>query len=100
MTLQLLTFPGCPNAAAARAVVKQALDSLGLDIPIEEVDVTASDTPLQLKRWGSPTILVDGRDVAQGEPSGASCRVYRTSDGRSAGSPELGLVVGHLVGKT
>jgi hypothetical protein len=44
----------------------------------EDVDVTAVGTPEHLRQWGSPTILVDGRDIAGDPPTGPSCRIYGT----------------------
>ena len=39
---------------------------------------------------GSPTIRVDGRDVAEpgDEPVGLNCRVYRLRDGRISAVPD------------
>jgi hypothetical protein len=49
---------------------------LGLE-PFEEVDLLDAKTPIDLKGWGSPTILVDGKDVAgYSKGSGLGCRVY------------------------
>ena len=55
-----------------------------------ELDVTAPTTPEHLRHWGSPTILVDGTDVAHGSPTGASCRVYLDSE--LPGVPPLALL--------
>jgi hypothetical protein len=68
MKLELLLTPGCPNAAATRAVVAECLDRLGLAIPIQE---RVGDFP-------SPTILVDGVDVMTGltgAPPVHACRL-------------------------
>lgn len=68
MRVDLLLAPGCPNAAAARAVLAQALDELeGAPVVTERV----GDYP-------SPTVLVDSVDVmngAAGTPSGRACRL-------------------------
>jgi hypothetical protein len=74
--VQLLSFPGCPNVAATREALRRALGASGLPAEFEEADVTSSVTPEPLKAWGSPTILVDGRDVAGSEPTGPCCRLY------------------------
>jgi len=74
--VQLLSFPGCPNVAATREALRRALVASGLPPEFEEADVTSSVTPEPLKAWGSPTILVDGRDVAGSEPTGPCCRLY------------------------
>jgi mercuric ion transport protein len=76
--VQLLHFPGCPHVDAARAALRAA------GISFDEVDVTAPGTPAALRNWGSPTILVDGRDVAGSpQPTGLSCRLYSSGDAPS-----------------
>ncbi len=98
MKVQLLTFPGCPNAEAAREALRSMLASSGIVSPIEEVDTTAPDTPEPLRGWGSPTVLIDGRDVGgQETPTGASCRLYRDGDGRHHGIPSETLLRAALV---
>lgn len=82
MVIQLLYFPECPNVAAAREVLNRALASFPDPPLVTEIDVTDASTPEHLRAWGSPTILVDGADVAGDEvPAGAAaapcCRVYR-----------------------
>ena len=90
MLVQLLFFPGCPNVDAARGTLARALSEVDDPPPIHEVDVTDPRTPPDLRSWGSPTILIDGVDVAGGEASGSCCRLYLTSEVR--GAPSLALV--------
>ena len=85
MKVQLLYFPGCPNVESARENLRGALASRGIKtaaVAIEEIDTTSPGTPEHLVVWGSPTILIDGIDVA-GEQArgGASCRLYENSSG-------------------
>lgn len=87
MKVQLLTFAGCPNSAAAREMLRSVLVSAGITEPIEEADVNAPETPESLRGWGSPSILIDGVDVGGQEPAGTSCRLYRDEDGRLRGTP-------------
>jgi hypothetical protein len=82
--VQLLYFPGCPHVDRARRQLRQALGALEQRPEVTKIDVTDASTPEHLRRWGSPTILVDGVDVAGGVPSGSSCRLY-------AGSPDPGV---------
>ena len=42
-----------------------------IDAEIEEIDVTDPDAPASVRRWGSPTILVDGKDVAEQKANAA-----------------------------
>ena len=67
MKVELLLAPGCPNAAAARAVLAASLDQLGLAVPVQE---RVGDFP-------SPTILVDGVDVVTGRTGTAQVRACR-----------------------
>lgn len=87
MNIQLLFFPGCPNVDAARDTLRRALRASGLQDRFEEVDVSAPDAPASLRRWGSPTILVDGVDVDGTTPSGSSCRLYRFDGSKVSGVP-------------
>jgi hypothetical protein len=80
--VELLFFPGCPHVALARAALQEALGEQGT---WHEIDVTAADAPESVRRFGSPTVLVDGSDVEPGPAlSGRACRVY--ADGTGAPS--------------
>lgn len=93
MRVQLLTFSGCPNAEAARRTLRAVLASAGISASIEEVDTDAPDTPEPLRGWGSPTILIDGKDVGGLQaPSGSGCRLYRDEEGRLLGMPAEALL--------
>lgn len=78
MKIQLLHFEGCPNVDAARTALRTALAAEKLDVPIEEIDVERSDAPEWARGWGSPTILIDEKDVAGQErvSSSSCCRLY------------------------
>jgi hypothetical protein len=68
MDVELLVTPGCPHASAARTVVTDCLNRLGLSVPVRE---RVGDYP-------SPTVLVDGVDVMTGTPGVApvpACRL-------------------------
>lgn len=78
MKVHLLHFQGCPNVDAARTALRDALAAEKLDVPIEEIDVEDVAAPAWAHGWGSPTILIDGKDVAGQQPSGSSCcRLYQ-----------------------
>ena len=66
--IELLTAPGCPHAAAARATVTECLSALGIDATIID----------RVGHHPSPTVLVDGVDVMRPESrvqSGNACRL-------------------------
>jgi mercuric ion transport protein len=92
MRIQLLSFPGCPNVPEARKRLSDALADLGMPEEFEEIDVTDAACDPALVGWGSPTILIDGRDVEGAQPSStASCRLYRSTAGLSGVPSEVAI---------
>lgn len=86
----LLYEETCPNVAATREAIKDAMEKVGLNERVREVERSTPDLPKAWRSFGSPTVLVDGRDV-MGEPGGhtdcCSCRLYQGSDGALKGVP-------------
>jgi len=95
MKVPLVFQPGCPNAEPARAALDRALASVGLSAEIEKVQAYGPTSPDSLRRWGSPTILIDGVDVAGGRPTGPACRVYEEG-GATRGVPPDATIRGAL----
>ena len=64
--VELRHVPGCPHADAARALLRECLAELELDVPFHDNE----------GEYPSPTILVDGEDV-MGAPASqaAACRL-------------------------
>lgn len=91
LKLQLLYFQGCPNVALSRQLVATVLvDYPGVEL--EEVDVQAESTTVELRSWGSPTFLLAGRDIAGGRASGSCCRLYDDHHPESRGVPSQDLL--------
>lgn len=88
MDVTLLYFDGCPSWQTADARLRELAREM--DFTVIRREVTTSAEAEQVGFRGSPTILVDGRDVfAEGhEPVGLACRVYQTPEG-PAGAPTL-----------
>ena len=82
MKIEVLYFTGCPHAEAAIAEVERALRETKISADIRQT--AFSEEAARARGFaGSPTILVNGKDVEEsGENSGRglSCRIY--SDGR------------------
>lgn len=77
MKIQLLYFEGCPNLESARAAIRDAIAAERIDEVIEEIDVESPTAPDSVRGWGSPTILIDGKDVTgSSRATGSSCRLY------------------------
>ncbi len=90
--IELLYFPGCPNIGPARLQLQRALIEVGLPAQWTEHDVNADDAPPHTCGYGSPTILIDGRDVCGVSPAeGAACRLYPGSE--VPGAPPLAAVL-------
>lgn len=87
----------CPNIDDARRNLRTALDRAGLPARWQEWERNDPSAPGHARHYGSPTILVDGRDIAgeapQDEPS---CRIYATEPGRNRGVPPLDLILSAL----
>ena len=105
MLVELVYDPGCPNVEKARAVLTRALQEADVPAVWTEWDTDDPECPENRKAYGSPTILVNGEDVAPGPhewmrrgPGGAPrCRVYEASEGLS-GVPPLADVRGAIEG--
>jgi hypothetical protein len=86
MKVELLHIADCPSADAARGLLKQTLQELGLLEEISEIEVSDSAQAEALAFLGSPTIRVDGRDVETMLPGqliyGLACRTYVTAGTR------------------
>ena len=84
MKIEILYFDGCPNHDLAGQRVRGILDELGIQAEVVNVNVKDENTAQQVQFPGSPTIRVNGADVApstNGEPFSLRCRVYPTSSG-------------------
>jgi hypothetical protein len=83
----------CPNVADARAQLRLALEQSGLPVHWQEWEQNDPNSPAYARRYGSPSILVDGEDVA-GEPASdaPNCRVYTNAQGRNRGVPDATLI--------
>jgi hypothetical protein len=91
-SVDLIYERDCPNVALARANLRRALEDLGVTQPWQEHLIGDPERPSRVRGYGSPTILVDGVDVAGASPgSEACCRVYATPQGR-AGAPSVGQI--------
>ncbi len=61
--IELVYFEGCPNTAQARDNLREAIEGAGQVLTWSEWDLMAESTPADFRRFGSPTVLVNGEDV-------------------------------------
>ncbi|HXG17509.1 MAG TPA: hypothetical protein VNN62_00345 [Methylomirabilota bacterium] len=93
--VELVYDRDCPNVDAARAALRCACAVMGIAPTWEEWDRNARDSPGHVRGYGSPTILVNGQDVAGVEPNASAecCRLYRGDDGGLRGVPPVEQIV-------
>ncbi len=96
--IDLIHDADCPHSAQARTNLRRALESGGWPGRWREWIRTAPGTPEHLRRFGSPTILVDGRDVAGATPldGDGACRIYQGGSCQGAGAPSVPMIVAAL----
>lgn len=84
--VELIYDADCPNIEGARTAIVRAFVQVGLAPAWTEWDCGAPEGPAYAGAFGSPTILVEGRDVdgaTAGETAG-SCRLYDQTAGLEA----------------
>jgi mercuric ion transport protein len=83
MNVELIYEQTCPNIEVARTRLIQAFHRARLSATWREWEVSRLETPEYARQYGSPTILVDGKDVSGdgNQASRNSCRLYATDFG-------------------
>ena len=96
-TVEFVYEKSCPNVRRARVRLIEAFRNAGLVPKWTEWETGDSNTPESRRKWGSPTILVDGADVAGfgADEAGDCCRIYG-SQGEDRGVPPLDAIVAAL----
>jgi glutaredoxin len=93
--IEVLTFDGCPHAAATRELVARVVAELDAEADVVLIDVPDQEAAATHRFLGSPTVRVNGRDVEPGaerrDEVVLGCRVYRTDAGLS-GRPDEWLI--------
>jgi hypothetical protein len=93
--VELIYDAGCPNLVEARERLRSALDLARVPLTWQEWDRSAETSPQRVRLFGSPTILIDGKDVAGVPPSAEAncCRIYVNENGAFSGVPSTETVV-------
>lgn len=97
-SVDFIYFGGCPHIEQTRAHLRQAFDAVGAEPRWLEWDASDPATPDEFRQHGSPTVLINGRDVAGvTSATGGGCRVYDGGDGLT-GVPSVPLLIAALGG--
>lgn len=96
MKVELIYFKGCPNVADARTLLIKAFAATNNQPKWSEWNQNDESCPEHYLNYGSPTILINSKDVdASGfQQQGQCCRLYfdkKTS--RAQGGPELEKII-------
>ncbi len=89
LRVELLYSLDCPHWERTRAALHRILSRDAIETPIELVLVNGRDDAEFLGFVGSPTVRLNGVDVAPPPPAAepsAGCRLYRQTDGSLAGT--------------
>lgn len=92
MNADLLYVPNCPNLDLARQRLTEAAARAGIELVVRERLAADAEAAAERGMHGSPTILIDGRDVAGDSEPSVSCRLYRTASGLDGAPSVDGLV--------
>ena len=95
MEITFLYWEECMSHEEALQRVRQVMAEEGVQAPVHLVKVETWEQAEQLQFIGSPTILVNGKDI-QPPPPGAyyalTCRTYYLENGRASPLPSLDLI--------
>jgi hypothetical protein len=99
--IDVLTVSGCPHRWLAMTRVWEAIHRIGVDAVVAERMIDDAGVAAVVGMAGSPTILLDGRDLFAPTPSepSISCRLYRT-ESRVEGAPSVNSLIDALTSRT
>jgi hypothetical protein len=94
--VELVYDPDCPNVDRARERLRQAIGERRQGLHWTEWRSDDPALPDYARGHGSPTILIDERDVAADHPAGSSCRLYDQGDGTLYPAPPVAMILAAL----
>lgn len=101
MRVEIIYDADCPNLPATRSLLIEAFTKTGASARWREWERSAPDTPAYAKGYGSPTILVEGKDVGgmNTQTGAASCRIYSSQGGSLRRTPTLEMIRSALLAR-
>lgn len=78
MLVEVAVSPTCPHGDATIALVRQVVEALRADATVRVVDITETPSRSRGDFPGSPTVRIDGKDIAprMATVDATGCRVY------------------------
>lgn len=97
--VELIYDTDCLNVKEARAQLLRAFAEAELPPRWQEWDRGAPERSAYVRAYGSPTILVNGQDVANASPSAGDncCRIYLHKNGQFRGVPSVEAITSALL---
>ncbi|REJ66665.1 MAG: MerC domain-containing protein [Planctomycetota bacterium] len=97
-TVELIFDADCPNVEDARSQLRRAFLAVDQTPEWQEWDRSDPMSPEYARAYGSPTILVEGSDVANAGPADGAdcCRLYTDAEGRFQGVPSVDVIAAAL----
>lgn len=97
LKIEFIYDSDCPNVPDTRENLKKACTRVGIAPKWTEWERSCVDTPEHVRQFGSPAILVNGRDIADlPANSAAACRIYQNATGLPTGVPPVELIAASL----
>ena len=99
VNVELIYDKDCPNVEGTRGRLKLALAEAGFGAQWQEWERSDAKSPGYVRGYGSPTILVNGKDVAGALPSDGAkcCRVYSDKSREISGVPSSEVIASALL---
>jgi hypothetical protein len=83
MRIRVLGFDGCPNLTPTVERVRRVAAELGIEDPVEIVEVRSPEQAADTGFLGSPTVQIDGVDIEVSSRArsdfAVACRLYGSS---------------------
>lgn len=97
-TVELIYEGNCPHITLARKELLQAFSNLDITPQWLEWETGDNEAPAYVHQYGSPTIIVNGKDVAgySSFENANHCRLYRQKDNSISGVPPLDQIISAL----
>lgn len=95
LRVELLYTVECPGWEGVRRDLVQVIGEGSIETPIQLIQVNSQDDAEFLDFHGSPTVRMNGLEVAPappGTPPGLACRLYEQPDGTRAGRIPIELL--------
>ena len=95
MSIQFLYYEDCPSHDVALDRLKSVMAEEGIHADIEIIKVETEEQAQELRFVGSPTFLLDGKDmfpVPENAYYSLTCRAYRLENGRISPLPTADMI--------